>query len=495
MAGGLITYEENGFPVELVSDRDIARAVAQGKLRPETIVREYGADGTASTGRADHFERLKAYFTTPEETDRAAPNEPAAPARASRTEHLPAGPAISMAPAAVFEAVPEAVVQPQPTAAPEDDFEEGAAESDPPERPGASGGTGLLAIVAFVLIAGAMLLFATLNGRGGSSSVPAETIVANTVDAVDPTEAIGAETSYWANREVRVRRAPGTASPAVGSLKRGDPVRGVQVRGPSGEGEWIRVEAGQFAGGYAWIKNFSTAERPILILTASRPRKLAGTRNIYAEPDLTSTVLVSVGAGAPVRLAGLTMGGWWELALDGGGVGYVERETEFASCSGIDCHVLTPDGWGEFRVGSSVEAAEAAGAMSLIRPGHYDEIFTEEPGRLRSCNIHNVTGAPPQLTIFVQDGAVTSVGAGLGEGGSGVRFETERGIALGDGEEAVRAAYPELEQEPDIYSGAPDKKLFYRRGDGKGIKFSIVGGRVSHIDGGGNSIDYVEGCL
>lgn len=495
MAGGLITYEENGFPVELVGDRDIARAVAHGKLRPETIVREYGADGIASTGRADQIERLKAYFTTPEETDRAAPDEPAAPAKASGTEHLRAGPATSMAPAAVFEAVPEAVVQPQPAAAPEGDFEEGAAEADPPERPGSSGGSGLLAIVAFVLIAGAMLLFATLNGRGGSSSVPVDNIVANIADAVDPTEAIGDETSYWANREVRVRRAPGTASPAFGSLKRGELVRGVQVRGPSGEGAWIRVEAGQFAGGYAWIKNFSTAERPVLILTAGRSRKLAGARSIYAEPDLTSTVLVSVGAGAPVTLAGLTTGGWWELALDGGGVGYVERETEFASCSGIDCHVLTPDGWGEFRVGSSVEAAEAAGAMSLIRPGHYDDIFSDEPGRLRSCNIHNVSGAAPQLTIFVQEAAVTSVGAGLGEGGAGARFETDRGIALGDGEDAVRAAYPKLEEEPDIYSEPPDKKLFYRRGDGKGIKFSIVGGRVTRIDAGGNSINYVEGCL
>jgi hypothetical protein len=161
---------------------------------------------------------------------------------------------------------------------------------------------------------------------------------------------------------------------------------------------------------------------------------------------------------------------------------------------GAECRILTSDGWAGIRAGMKVGAATRASGFALKRPGQYDESFADDPERLESCNIHGLEGAPENLFVFVENGIVTSLGAGQAEG-SGSRFETDKGVGLGDPEAVVRRAYPRLEEEPDIYSEPPDKKLFVRAGNGHGIKFSINGGRVIGIDVGSSSIEYVEGCL
>ncbi|HEX8532930.1 MAG TPA: hypothetical protein VF662_02080 [Allosphingosinicella sp.] len=146
----------------------------------------------------------------------------------------------------------------------------------------------------------------------------------------------------------------------------------------------------------------------------------------------------------------------------------------------------------------SVTAAMRASGFSLRRPGHYDEAFADEPDQLKACNIYELDGAPDNLSVFVENGIITSIGVGTGEGdgeGRAPRFVTDRGVGLGDPEAAVRRAYPKLHEEPDIYSEPPDKKLFYKAPGGNGIKFSINDGRVSAIGVGGASIQYVEGCL
>lgn len=48
-----ITFEEHGFPVELLSEKDIEKAVRTGRLRRETIVSHYKAEGDVVLGRAD----------------------------------------------------------------------------------------------------------------------------------------------------------------------------------------------------------------------------------------------------------------------------------------------------------------------------------------------------------------------------------------------------------------------------------------------------------
>lgn len=77
MARGLITYEENGFPVELVSDRDIDRGIQQGRLRSDTVVRHHHPDGSLSTGRASDLQELRAFFEPEIQVAAPAPPSPA----------------------------------------------------------------------------------------------------------------------------------------------------------------------------------------------------------------------------------------------------------------------------------------------------------------------------------------------------------------------------------------------------------------------------------
>jgi len=168
-----------------------------------------------------------------------------------------------------------------------------------------------------------------------------------------------------------------------------------------------------------------------------------------------------------------------------------EAPKKLASCVGASCRVITGTGWAGIEAGMTVAQAMAASGLQLEYPGRYDEAFADEPARLESCNIHEIRGVGEAVSVFVEDGIVTSLGFGGKGSGS---FQTDRGIRIGDSEAKVRKAYKKLREEPDIYSEPPDKKLFHEVG-GRGLKFSIVGGKVEAINAGGSSIQYVEGCL
>ncbi|HEX8579056.1 MAG TPA: SH3 domain-containing protein [Allosphingosinicella sp.] len=486
MTRGLITYQENGFPVELVTDRDIRRGIEQGKLRPDTVVTHHASDGSISTRRASELPDLRPFFALPAED--AVAEVPAPEPRKERPKE----------PQPVVESIPE-VERPSPSAglpgepsSEDEDVQDTFGYRREPESE--SNDHARVVLWALVVTAILALAFCSIS-KGGSPTAP-EANLSEGVPAGSPTDVIGQEASYWANREVRARQLPSTSSKALGSLKRGDLIRAVQVRGPTGAGDWVRIEGGEFAGGYVWAANLSQTARPELASEDAETKTIASGKALYAEPDLAAPQLQSLAPGAQVKVVGKTQNGWWEIALAGGGVGYLEPVAIVAGCLGVSCRILTPDGWGGIRAGMTIEAAEAASGMGLVRPGHYDEAFADEPGRAQSCNIHGLVGAPANISVFVQDGIITSIGADLSEeGGAGSRLETDRGVGLGDSEDDVRRAYSKLEEKPDIYSEPPDKKLFFRGAGGNGIKFSIVNGRVTEIVVGGDSIEYVEGCL
>jgi uncharacterized membrane protein YhaH (DUF805 family) len=62
MKSSTIVLEENGFPVELVSDRDIERSVAGGRLRPDSLITLVKTGEAPRTMRAAEFERLRPFF-------------------------------------------------------------------------------------------------------------------------------------------------------------------------------------------------------------------------------------------------------------------------------------------------------------------------------------------------------------------------------------------------------------------------------------------------
>lgn len=69
-----IIFEENGFPRELSSERDIARAVAAGRLRFDTVVRVLTPDGLSPWRAAADVPELRSYFGLSDEA--AAPVQP-----------------------------------------------------------------------------------------------------------------------------------------------------------------------------------------------------------------------------------------------------------------------------------------------------------------------------------------------------------------------------------------------------------------------------------
>ncbi|MBZ6379751.1 hypothetical protein B5C34_14885 [Pacificimonas flava] len=72
-----------------------------------------------------------------------------------------------------------------------------------------------------------------------------------------------------------------------------------------------------------------------------------------------------------------------------------------------------------------------------------------------------------------------------------------RGVQVGSSEQAVRAAYPKLEESPHKYAPPPAKDLFWRPdGSDTGLRFEIgPDGRVGELHAGIDpSLGYVEGC-
>ena len=71
---GTIVLEENGFPVELGSEREIERAVVTGRLRPDTIVRTGIESGVPHASAAGEVAWLRPYLGLPDlEAPRPAP--------------------------------------------------------------------------------------------------------------------------------------------------------------------------------------------------------------------------------------------------------------------------------------------------------------------------------------------------------------------------------------------------------------------------------------
>ena len=485
----MITYEENGFPVELLSSRDIERAIRQGKLRPETIVTDHREDGSRHIGRADEVARLRPAFGLRDEAPTAEDSRPVSEPDVPVAEQEPGLPPDLLEPEAEDDGWPE-VPDGEERAADGAEFDE---PFEPAPMPAPRGGLTVgLAILATVL---AGLLVLALVSRGGSSGGSDGSTANGATATVSATDVVGVETSYWTVRQVMVRQAPSASAVALGSIARGELFRGVPVRGTRDKADWVRIEAGPSAGGFVWAQNLATRERPQLEAELQQTMTLVTAAALRAEPDTASVTLRDLAAGSSVKVAGRTVSGWWEIAVDGGGVGYVEPGAIGGGCVGRDCRVLTADGWGGITAGMTVEEAERAAGVSLSRPGSYDEAFADEPGRILACNIHGVSGVPGNLGVFVENGIVTSVFAGISNESDAAPFRTDRGVALGDSEQAVRDAYAGLQEEPDIYSEPPDKKLFYKAGNGHGIKFSIGGGKVTEIAVGGRSINYVEGCL
>ena len=100
MAIEAITFEENGWLRELTTHADYVRAIADGRLTPDTQVQCYDASGTFTTARAGDVELLKPIFADPTGPEIAAEPEPG-PAPIAPTPRPAPAPPIAVAPVPV----------------------------------------------------------------------------------------------------------------------------------------------------------------------------------------------------------------------------------------------------------------------------------------------------------------------------------------------------------------------------------------------------------
>jgi len=156
---------------------------------------------------------------------------------------------------------------------------------------------------------------------------------------------------------------------------------------------------------------------------------------------------------------------------------------------------LTFLGWGPLRIGMTL--AEIAAALGP--DADPEAVGGPEP---EQCDQFRPARAPEGLLVMVEEGRLTRI--------SLIRdaaIETDRGLKLGATAAAVRAAHgPALVAMPHKYQDPPAEYLtFWSVGRpaqdvtdpaARGIRYEIgEDGRVAMIHAGGESIQYVEGCL
>lgn len=157
--------------------------------------------------------------------------------------------------------------------------------------------------------------------------------------------------------------------------------------------------------------------------------------------------------------------------------------------------VLTAQGWGPLRIGMNLAEITAA----LGPDAEPDAVGGPDP---EACDQFRPARAPQGVLVMVEAGRLTRVSL-INQ----ARIKTDRGLGLGDSAAAVRAAYgKDLVAMPHKYSDAPAEYLTawaigrpamdVTDPKARGIRYEIGDkGEVAMIHAGGESIQYVEGCL
>jgi uncharacterized protein YgiM (DUF1202 family) len=164
------------------------------------------------------------------------------------------------------------------------------------------GGLGWLvpAVIAGILLVIAMMVF---GGRLKSITQPSQ--------------------SFYVTRTVNLRSAPTSiGSRVLGSLTRGTRVEGRIVPDAAPDAQYVKIGEGPAKGRYLWSRNLSPNPRPGLRSGGFAARARRATP-LYAEPDSAAEVLDNLPKGTGVVVIGSVDGGWYELSLRRGGVGYV----------------------------------------------------------------------------------------------------------------------------------------------------------------------------
>ncbi len=146
---------------------------------------------------------------------------------------------------------------------------------------------------------------------------------------------------------------------------------------------------------------------------------------------------------------------------------------------------LWADGYGPIHIGMTIAEASTALGAQLVSDGTFSE-----PDACQTLHVDGATGEDP-LRFMAQDGRITRISD---YGASDAR--TPEGLGIGSTDAEVRAAYPNLIEQPAKYDAAPAHDLIvWTTPNTRGIRFEVnAAGTVAIVHAGDESILLVEGC-
>lgn len=146
---------------------------------------------------------------------------------------------------------------------------------------------------------------------------------------------------------------------------------------------------------------------------------------------------------------------------------------------------LWADGYGPVHIGMTIAEASTALSAQLVPDGTFGE-----PEACQTLHVDGATGEDP-IRFMAQDGRITRISD---YGAPDAR--TPEGLGIGSTDAEVRAAYPNLIEQPAKYEAAPAHDLLvWTTPNTRGIRFEVnAGGVVTIVHAGDASILLAEGC-
>lgn len=143
----------------------------------------------------------------------------------------------------------------------------------------------------------------------------------NAVESVNQVAPNGSQAALFVVANANIRdKATAQGTQIVGKIARGTRVAGVMEVGVDGLSQWLKLDDGR---GYVSAVNLSSNEPPKLIRFMDKAKALTMGASLYALPDESSAMLQTLASGASLQVVGLTEGGFAEVLMPKGGVGYL----------------------------------------------------------------------------------------------------------------------------------------------------------------------------
>ena len=166
-----------------------------------------------------------------------------------------------------------------------------------------------------LLLLGLLYFWLFLSDDFGDSEKAPATKASESLQAPQPAK-------LFTMTEANIRdKATTVGSSIIGKVPRGSALSGVVKLGEDGITDWLELAEGK---GFVAVVNLSETEPPVLTKSLGDTLWTADTAiEIWAQPDINSSLINSVGEGTKLTLAGLTANDYIEIKMKKGGVGYI----------------------------------------------------------------------------------------------------------------------------------------------------------------------------